>query len=161
MCMFRYTVDSYTMCLLLCTWLRLRLDPFVQAYFDPQTVFVFYHILFVSTRIGPWTWTEPSADEKRRGLQKASPWRASVRRGQTSPFNLPRAAAGRYPSLFFLHNPTSKHWRQSRFLGISFFKECLCEKGREKIKFTSWSAGTQKLYHRFHGHGKHFATVSW
>lgn len=90
---------------------------------------MFYHILFVSARIGPWTWTEPSADEKRRGLQRASPWRGSVRRGQTSPFNLPRAAAGSSPSLFSLHNPTSKHWRQSRF---PFLRNACAKKGRGK-----------------------------
>lgn len=52
----------------------------------------------VFTRTGPSTWTELSANEKRRSRQRASLWRASIRPGQTSRFSLPRAAAGRYTS---------------------------------------------------------------
>lgn len=115
---------AFCVCKLLCTLLRLLLHTSVRAWYDPLTGFVFYYIVFVSTRIGPWTWTEPSADEIRRSLQRGSPWRASVRQGPTSPFRLPRAAAGRHLSRFSLHNPTPKH-RRSRFLGISLFKDLL------------------------------------
>lgn len=156
--------DCFAMCMLLCTWLRRCLRPAVKAYLDPQTILVFYGIFVASTRTGPWTWTGPSADEKRRGLQRAWRWRASVRRGRTSPFNLPRAAAGRYPSLLCLHNPTSKRWRQSRFLAISLFKGMLGRKRNKKNpkKLIGWSAGSDsKLYHSFQARGKHFATVCW
>lgn len=43
-----------------------------------------------------------------------------------------------------------------------FFKECLYKKGWGKKTLTSWSTGSNaKLYHSFHGRGKHFATVCW
>lgn len=59
-----------------------------------------YSIFFwsVSTRTGLSTWTELSANEKRRNHQRASLWQASIRPGQTSLFSLPRAAAGRHTS---------------------------------------------------------------
>lgn len=136
-------------------WLR----PPVKAHSDPQTILVFYRIFVASARTGPWTWTEPSADGKRSGLQRAWRWRASARRARTSPFNPPRAAAGRYPSLLCLHNPTSKRWRRSRFLAISLFKGMLGRKRNLKKKKQTHRLGRwewRKVISQFPGSWKTF-----
>lgn len=53
-----------------CTFFKIWDSSLILKYVSPTLT---YYIIFVLTRIGPWTWTEPSANEKRRGLLTVSP----------------------------------------------------------------------------------------
>lgn len=97
---------TFELCWSVCTCLHLLLPYSLWRHVWNLQLIVFsdllrlYSIFFwsVSTRTGLSTWTELSANEKRRNHQRASLWQASIRPGQTSLFSLPRAAAGSYTS---------------------------------------------------------------